>query len=282
MKLFIGLAILLSAPILSGAGSRPVVKLQADVWCPFNCEETDKNPGYMVEIAKTAFDSIGMDVEYKTISWNKAMDNGRKGIVHGIIGSAVSDAPDFVFPSVPVGRTMNCFYTLPDSTWKFTDVESLKKVRIGAIEGYTYGEPFEAYVQSVLKEKEKEKEKEKATMKMAAKKSRNDLDMNSPVQTVPGDGSLALNMKKVKAKRIEAFVEEESVIKNHLHSVNMPENTFRNAGCLTPDAIYVAFGPKEPKAKEYAKLIGDTVTAMRKDGRLKKLLEKYGISDWEK
>jgi polar amino acid transport system substrate-binding protein len=278
MKLFIGLAIFFSAPVLFGAEPRPVIKLQADVWCPFNCEETDKNPGYMVEIAKIAFASIGMDVEYKTIAWNKAIDRGRKGEINGIIGSAVSDAPDFVFPSVAVGKTMNCFYTLPDSTWQYTGIESLKKVRIGAIEGYTYGEPFETYVQNVLKEKEKEK----AAMQMAAKKGRSDLDMNSPVQTVPGDGSLALNIKKIKAKRIEAFVEEENVLKNHLHAAKMPENSYRNAGCLEPDSIYVAFGPKEPKAKEYAKLIGDTVTAMRKDGRLKALLDKYGIGDWEK
>jgi polar amino acid transport system substrate-binding protein len=231
----------------------------------------------MVEIAKIAFDSIGKDVEYKTISWNKAIDRGRKGDIHGIIGSAVSDAPDFVFPTVAVGRTKNCFFTLPDSTWQFTDMESLKKVRIGVIEGYTYGEPFEAYVSNYFKEKEKDK----ATMQLAAKKSRNDLDVNSPIQTVPGDGSLGLNIKKIKAKRIETFVEEVSVVKNHLYSENLPENTYRNAGCLKADEIFVAFGPKEPKAKEYAKLIGDTVTAMRKDGRLKKILEKYGISDWE-
>jgi polar amino acid transport system substrate-binding protein len=272
MKLVIGLALFFGFPVWLGAQNRPVVKLQADVWCPFNCKAGDQDPGYMVEIAKIAFDSIKMDVEYTTHSWNTAIDRARKGLTNGIIGSAVSDAPDFIFPSVALGKTKNCFYTLPDSQWTFTDAESLKKAKIGAIEGYTYGEPFEAHVKQYLEEKAKD----------PAAKNKKDLDVNSLVQTVPGNESLVLNTRKVKAKRIDAFVEEENVLKNHLHSTRQPESSYRNAGCLEPDNIYVAFGPKDPKGKEYAKLIGDTVSAMRKDGRLKKILDKYGISDWEK
>ena len=109
-------------------------------------------------------------------------------------------------------------------------------------------------------------------------------DVNSLIQTVPGDLSLALNIKKMNAKppRIDAFVEEESVLKNYLHALGQPESTVRNAGCLKPDGLSIAFGPKDPKGKEYAKALADTVVAMRKDGRLKKVLDKYGISDWEK
>lgn len=274
MKFFIGLAIFLSSPVWLGAQTRAVVKLQADVWCPFNCEDDAKDPGYMIEIAKIAFDSINVDVVYKNLSWNKAIDEARKGVTNGIVGAAVTDAPDFIYPSAPLGRTKNCFFTLPDSTWTFSDAASLGKVRIGAIEGYTYGEPFEAYVANYLKEKEKDPKY----------KGKKDMDINSLVQTVPGDQSLSLNIKKLKAKpsRIEAFVEEESVLKNHLHSQGQPEGTFRNAGCLKPDTVSIAFGPKDPKGKEYAKLLSDTVVAMRKDGRLKKILDKYGISDWDK
>ena len=36
------------------------------------------------------------------------------------------------------------------------------------------------------------------------------------------------------------------------------------------------------KAKEFAKLVSDKTEAMRKDGSLKKLLEKYGLEDWKK
>jgi polar amino acid transport system substrate-binding protein len=280
MKLFIGLAIFLSSPAWAAAQTRPVVKLQADVWCPFNCKDTDANPGYMVEIAKIAFDSIKVDVEYKNKSWNKAIDEARKGLTNGIIGAAVTDAPDFIYPSKPLGRTKNCFYTSPGSTWTFTDEASLKKARIGVIEGYTYGEPFEAYVQAYLAEKTKELEAEKKKNPNARAKD----DVNSLIQTVPGDQSLALNIKKMNAKppRIDAFVEEESVLKNHLHGSGQAETTYRNAGCLKPDDVSIAFGPKDPKGKEYAKVLADTVVAMRKDGRLKKILDKYGISDWEK
>jgi polar amino acid transport system substrate-binding protein len=275
MKLFIGLAIFLSSPAWIGAQTRPVVKLQADVWCPFNCKDTDANPGYMIEIAKIAFDSIKVDVEYKNISWNTAIDRGRKGLITAIVGASRSDAPDYIFGSAPLGKTKNCFFTQPSSTWTFDGADSLKKIKVGVIEGYTYGEPFETYVSSYFKAKEEEN---KAKGKTEAKK---DFDVNSPIQAVPGDQSLILNIKKLNAKRIDAFVEEVSVMNNHLHVNKLASDTFRNAGCLNPDEVTIALSPKEPKAKEYAKLLSDTVVAMRKDGRLKSLLTKYGISDWE-
>lgn len=233
-----------------------------------------------MEIAKIAFDSINVDFEYKNKSWNKAIDDARKGLTNGIIGASVTDGPDFIYPSTPLGRTKNCFYTATSSTWSFTDAASLKKLRIGVIEGYTYGEPFEAYVQAYVAEKTKELEEEKKKNPNARAKD----DVNSLVQAVPGDQSLALNIKKLTAKppRIDTFVEDESVLKNHLHASDQTESIFRNAGCLKPDVLFIAFGPKDPKGKEYAKVLADTVVALRKDGRLKKILDKYGISDWEK
>jgi len=137
MKLFIALSILLCSPAWGNAQTRPVVKLQADVWCPFNCKDTDANPGYMIEIAKIAFDSIKMDVEYKNISWNTAIDRGRKGLITGIVGASRTDAPDYIFTSTPLGKTKNCFFTQPSSTWTFDGADSLKKIKVGVIESYT-------------------------------------------------------------------------------------------------------------------------------------------------
>ena len=82
--------------------------------------------------------------------------------------------------------------------------------------------------------------------------------------------------------RFDALIEEQGVLRNFLFTNNLDQKTVRNAGCVKEDFISIAFGPKEPNAQVYAKLLGDTVVEMRKDGRLKKLLDSYGLPDWQK
>lgn len=267
MKLSMGLLFLgLSLPAAGETPAKKTVSLQADVWCPFNCKVGAEHPGYMIEIARIAFASIDTEVDYQTISWTRAIALAREGKINGIVGASTSDAPDFVYPAVPLGVLNNCFYTMPDSKWTWKDVKSLDEVKVGIIKGYSYGEPFDEYI----KAQEKLQEEKKGQ------------GLSEKIQSIPGDQALGSNIKKIQAKRIDVFIEEQNVLKSYLFANKLPENSFRNAGCIAGDNVFVAFGPSDPKGKEYAKILGDTVTAMRKDGRLKKILEQYGLKDWAK
>lgn len=271
MKLFIGLLLFVASSAWATSPAKTTVVLRADVWCPFNCEPDAKQPGYMVEIAKRAFASMKMEVEYKTLAWPRAIVDARDNKIDGIIGSATTDAPDFVFPAEPLGVTKNCFYALPDSKWSYKGPESLPEITIGTIKGYAYGEPFDAYVA----EQEKLVEEKKKSGKKASQ-------FSEKIQVVSGDTALELNYKKLQAKRIDAFIEEQNVLKRYMQSNKLSENSIKNMGCIKEDKIYIAFGPKNPHAQTYAKLLGDTIAGMRKDGSLKKLLDQYGLQDWAK
>ena len=45
--------------------------------------------------------------------------------------------------------------------------------------------------------------------------------------------------------------------------------------------IYLAFSPKNPKSKSYARLISKGIIEMRASGDLQKILDKYGMRDWK-
>jgi polar amino acid transport system substrate-binding protein len=45
--------------------------------------------------------------------------------------------------------------------------------------------------------------------------------------------------------------------------------------------VFASFSPKKEKSKEYAKILSEETIKMREDGRLKVLLDKYGIKDWQ-
>lgn len=253
--LFIGSVSLLNFSLVTHAET---ITLRADTWCPYNCEPKDARPGYMIEIAKAALEPAGHKVEYETLNWARAIADSRAGKFSGIVGAAKSDAPDFIFPEASLGTSKNCFFAKSDATWAFKDKASLETASIGVIKDYTYGDEVDDYIKTNAKNAKK-------------------------VDIVSGDNPLELNIKKVQMGRVTSLLESEAVLKNYMFVNKLPDSSFKNAGCLKDsDELYVAFSPKHPKAKEFAKLIGDKVVAMRKDGSLKKMLEQYGISDWGK
>ncbi len=243
---------------LSSLGYSDKVSLRADNWCPFNCDPKDANPGYMIEIATAALKEKGHDVDYQILNWPRAIAESRDGKWNGIVGAARGDAEDFVFPSASLGNSNSCFFTKADSKWKYEDLKSLDSIVVGVIKDYSYSEKFDKYVADHIKDKKR-------------------IDM------VAGDSPLDSNVKKLEAGRIGAFIEDENVVRNHYRVKGLKFESLKVAGCVKQDDLYIAFSPHasvKAKSSEYAKLISDKVEAMRKDGSLKTLLQKYGLSDW--
>lgn len=251
-------ALSIALSLASGAALADTVTLRADVWCPFNCEPADAQPGYMIEIAKLALEGAGHKVEYATLNWARAIAETRQGAFVGIVGAAKTDAPDFVFPDTAVGSSNNCFFTKPDSKWEYKGIATIPEGAVGVIKDYSYSDEFDEYVKANAKDPKK-------------------------IDVVSGDNPLELNLKKLQAGRIAAFLEDVSVVKSFLFK-KKEEKLLKQAGCINDadTGLYVAFAPKHPKAKEFAKLVSDKVDSMRKDGSLKALLQKYGLEDWKK
>lgn len=254
LALFAGLVLsqlMASAP----AAFAETISLRADVWCPYNCDPKSEAPGYMIELAKAAFEPANK-VEYANLNWARAIAETRTGAFSAIVGAAKSDAEDFIFPTLTLGLSSNCFFVKPDSTWTYKDIGSLKDSTLGVVKDYAYEDTIDEYVKANGKDPKK-------------------------VDIVAGDNPLELNIRKVSAGRITTFIEDSSVVANYFYQKKQAP-TVKQAGCIKETPLYIAFGPKGPKAAEHAKTLSDKLAAMRKDGSLKTLLSKYGIVDWQK
>ena len=250
------LAVMVCLAVSMQVAKAETISLRADTWCPYNCDPKAPNPGYMIEIAKAALEPSGNKIDYETLNWARSIAESREGKYTGIVGAAKTDAEDFVYPSTPLGVSTNCFFVKKDSPWVFKDIKSLAGITIGVIKDYTYTGTIDKYIIDNAKDSKK-------------------------VDIVSGDNPLELNLKKLQAGRIGAFIEDSSVVSSYMFTKKMAD-TVKTAGCVKDTEIYVAFSPKDPKAKEHAKLVSDKLLSMRKDGSLKTLLSKYGISDWKK
>lgn len=249
------LSIGLFIPLPSHAETITIV---ADQWCPYNCEPNSKNPGFMIEIAQAAFNKHDIDVIYDVMPWERAINNTRDNKFNAIVGAAQEDAPDFVFPSNAQGWISNFFYTKVDNKWQFTGLESLNKISLGVIGGYTYDETLNKYI----------------------KQHKNN---HKFIQIVYGDKGLEVNIKKLLANRIDAIIEGEYVMQYTL-SKNGLTDLIKQSGAIPPsesNKLFIAFSPKNPNSKKYAELLSQEMSAMRASGELKIILDKYNIKDWQ-
>jgi len=249
-SLFFSLLIVSS---LFGSAQEKVIRLAADEWCPHNCEEQSMRPGYIVEIATEAFKLYGYKVEYIVEkSWQEAIDKSRSGEYNGVVGTAKSDVPDFIFPKTSLGIADNCYLARADSTWKFKGMESLSSQRLGVIVDYTYGDALNRYIFTHQKDPRK-------------------------IQFVSGNNAIKYSLSKVKQGKLDLYVDECHVINYALIS-RQDRSSFKIVGKTGDiDKLYIAFNPQNVKSTSYSAILDKGVDKLKKSGRYREILKSYGL-----
>lgn len=234
------------------------ISLKADIWYPFNGTPDAKKPGYMVEIAKQAWGESGYTVNYQLMDWDETLEQTASGKVDCAVGVAKKEAPNFIYPTEPLGMDDTAFYTLMnDEKWVYQSVNSLKNKRIGIVEDYSYdnGE-IDTYI-------------------LQHKAS----DPN--IHVAKGDNPLANLIQLILDKKIDIILASPPVFRAKARRMGL-DTLFKEAARLNnPFPVYIACSPKNKKSKEYTELLNNKVIEMRNNGQLKKLLSYYGIRDWK-
>ena len=203
MKIFFLLMIITSSIYCSNLSADTIV-LEADNWCPYNCDPADKNPGYMVEMLKHIFEKAGHKIDYKVVSWNRALQDAENGEVAGVIGASIFDLPTGHRSTELMGQNNECFFVKASSDFAYKSIEQLKGKKIGTVAGYTYTD--------VVNEFEK--------------KNKNLFD------PATGDKAVTTNMKKLLAGRIDVIIENEFVFK-YMSSKEKNEAEFKKLFSVT-------------------------------------------------
>ncbi len=218
--------------LLAGGGiaEERTIKLVGDKWCPFNCNDHPDHRGILVEKAAAALAEEDSKVEYIEIPWSRAIIGVRDGRYDAIVGAGLSETPDFYFPPEPLAIAHHSFFTLPSGAWKYQGLESLKEIRIGVVQDYSYGGLYEDYIKA-------------------------NQDNESRVVTLRGDQVLPRLVKMLQLGRIDVLVAEKRVLNYHFNSSGR-ENPLRYAGLANEEALYVAFSPALDDGAELAEALG--------------------------
>ena len=243
----------LGLAMLACAGARAeTLIIQGDVWCPVNCNEKDEQPGIFVELAREIFAEAGIEVEYRTTNWARAVQDVRSGRVNGLIGAGVRDAPDLMFGKEAAGVSRMCFYAREENPWRYTDMASLEHVRLGAINGYSYGEEIDHFIEQ----------------------HHSHMDH---LQMASGEQGLAQNVRKVELGRLDITVENTWVMANFLSRHDTGADLIE-VGCRAGDLpIYIAFSPVLPTSARYRDIFDEGLRRYRENGHMDAILLRYGI-----
>lgn len=242
------------------AAARETITIVADQWCPYNCGQKDAKPGYMVDIVRQAFKKSDIDVVYKVIPWAQAIELTRQGKYDAIIGANHGDAPDFIFPDIVQGISVNQAWVKKDSRWTYTGLASLEGLRVGIVAGYSYGKSIDPYF----------------------KKRMGEYPQHMIVFST--DNAADLNIEALVAGRIDVILEDKNVVSYYFASRDQPMAIKSVGNPVDVDQIddtylFIAFGPNGPKSHYYADLLTRGMKEMRQSGELKAILASYDMDD---
>ncbi|WP_374358009.1 substrate-binding periplasmic protein [Chitinimonas sp.] len=237
--------------LLSSTAKAEVWSVRADTWCPYNCEPGSANPGYMIEILDQAAKATGNKVDYKLMPWARALEEVRADKITAVVGLTDGDR-DGLLVSDKMGLDATCFFVNEGDSFKYHALADLSRLAsVGTASGYEYADDF---------------------MKWAKANP-------GRIQPITGDNPLDANVKKLKAHRITALVENPSVLEYARKSIKELQGVVL-AGCMPSNPLYIGVGAKHAKAADIVKAVNATAEKLRQSGELDKILAKYGMKAW--
>lgn len=233
------------------------ITMVADEWPPYNAAANSNEEGYMVDIAREVFEEKGIEVQYMTMPWKRALAETRKGAYTAVIGGSKTDSAGFVFPEEELACTKIAFYVKKGNTWKFKDIESIRQIRLGATAGYDYRRWLNDYIKA---------------------NSRNP----NKVQILTGDVPLQRNLNKLLLDRIDVVVDNEAAILWEAKRLGITHEIEPAGYGDEISFCYIAFSPNIARSPVYAQILSDGIAKLRESGKMQDILDKYGLIDWKK
>jgi polar amino acid transport system substrate-binding protein len=236
------------------AHSGETLRLVGDDFCPYNCGAAGAQQGYMVDLLREIFAAHGIQVEYRTVPWSRAIHMVSRGDAEVLIANTEHNTPA-VDLQLLLGEDSTCFFARVDSGWNFSDLEDLKQQRIGVIQGYHYDDqgPLDAHIQSG----------------------------SGLVHFANGEFALYGNLSMLDKGRLDVVLENCNVGHYNIRKLGL-EQQLHSAGQLPGyrAGLYVSFSPAKPQSVLRLEQLRTGLNGMRSSGQLASLLEKYAVSDW--
>ena len=237
---------------LGGMATEAPLTLEADHWMPYNGGGGIET-GYVLDLVRAIFEPKGIQVVFTPTPWARALQDARSGKCMAVIGALKQDAPDFIFPEEETGRACFEFYVKAGSDWKYQGIGSLEGRLLGVAKDYRYFPELDDHISAHPK----------------------------GVYVSFGDRALESNVRLLLLGRLDTVVDDANVLRFFIARKQLASQLVSAGPGGRVMRNYVAFSPVHPSSREYARTLSQGLRTLRKSGQLKKILAKYGLSDWK-
>lgn len=244
-------AFLLALLMLTPSARAEVIKVASpDYWCPYSCKANTAEEGFTIDILRAIFEPQGDKIQYINLNYARALREVRLGRIQAISSAFREEAPGFTFPSLPISQDKYCFYTASAPGWRYSGADSLAGLKVGIIQGYSYGEEIDSYV----------------------KHNPAGFEVHS------GEDLTQKLARKVMLGRLDAFVEDTNLVQYLL--ARQPAIKLHESGCANESYPYFALSPTVKNGSELAKRFDEGLLKLHRSGALEQIMRKYGLKDW--
>ena len=228
--------------------------IAGDYWCPYNCNPESENQGFLVELARRALYIYGIDVDYRMMSWSRALEEVGSGKIDGIIGLSNPKGKKLVSTELPLDYSSSAAFTRADTDWVYDGISSLRGRKIGIIMDYLVDESINQYIGSNY--------------------------TTNPGMFVVEDGTSAVieSIANLMDNEIDVYIEDERVVKYYTQETGLAKS-IRNAGKITKEKlpIYIAFSQDIPNIKKYIGYLEEGIASLKATGEYDDLRTKYNM-----
>jgi polar amino acid transport system substrate-binding protein len=241
----------------SGALQADTITVRADDWFPVNGKPKSQEEGVYIDLLRAILEPAGHQVDYQLLTWDDAVENVRSGRDDCVVGAARSDAPDLLFVAKPWMTFDNVFYAKVERSLQIRGLSDLEPLKLGVIEGYSYGDALDAYLES-------------------------NRDNPDRIQIVAsGRNPLAVQVNRLVTGKIDVTVESSVVMQSHLRKARLHERLVPVGSMGENQHIFVACSPAKPSLRPIIDTINRGFDQLQADGRLNAFYSKYGLSSAE-
>ncbi len=230
------------------------VKVAAVDWCPQICVDK-QNPGFVMETVKMIFKDSPYDLEIEIYPWTRAIKMVNAGEAQALLAPTKKEAPNLRYPVQAIGSQKMCFWTKPESTWQYTDINSLEAVQIGF-----------AYDVAIAELSDYMKSHEERFQLMSFNHE-----------------YIVKSMKKLEFGWIDTFLLTHNFARYEFHALNVT-NKVRLAGCLTPESYYMAFTARSRDPEKISKMMTFfdlKIKELKSSEKIPQIMSRYGLRNWQ-
>jgi polar amino acid transport system substrate-binding protein len=247
-----------NAGMLENATKSPMKKtlvVVGDYWCPYNCWPGTDYPGFMIEILQKALAPHGIAIDYRLMSWSKAVEEVTSDKIQAIVGISDPAARGLLHIAEPLAFSTLHAFTKKGINWKYDGTDSLIGKKIGLVMDYQLNEALSHYLGTYYY-------------------------TTRPDMFVFEDGQEAVinNINHLIDGTIDVYIEDVRVVNYYLNRAKF-ENYIQDSGNVPSSKLplYIAFSKNLPHAQEYIKYIDHAIKSMIESGEYESLKAKYYI-----